>query len=82
MLYECYKEAAFNHKNSRLEVWEVFDDYIKRCYPHWVRHLRKDCFERYPELEDHYKHPPRRRNSSYLERDGKKMEYTEVEGDY
>jgi hypothetical protein len=49
MLYECYKEATFDHKNSELEVRKVFDDYIKRRYPDWMWHLRKDCFEKYPD---------------------------------
>ncbi|GMY20214.1 ATP-dependent RNA helicase drs1-like [Fagus crenata] len=57
MLYECYKEAAFDHKNTELEVRKVFDDYIKRHYPDWMWHLRKDCFEKYPDWEDRYKHP-------------------------
>ena len=58
MLYECYKEAAFDHKNSELEMWKVFDDYIKHRYPDWMWHLRKDCFEKYQYWEDRYKHPP------------------------
>ena len=35
----------------------MFDDYIKRCYPDWMWHLRNDYFKKYLEWEDRYKHP-------------------------
>jgi hypothetical protein len=30
---------------------------IKCRYPDWMWHLRKDCFEKYLDWEDRYKHP-------------------------
>ena len=81
MLYECYKEAAFDYKTLSWKCGRCLM-IISNVFTLIGCGILEKTILKNIQNEKIATSTPRRRNSSYLERDGKKMEYTEVEGDY
>ena len=82
MLYECYKEAAFDYKTLSWKCGRCLMIISNAVTLIGCGILERTILKNIPIMGRSLQAPPRRRNSSYLERNGKKMEYTGMECDY